>query len=204
MARDHPHVHADVVLTADALERLLLEKPQELRLQPRHHLADLVEEHRAAVGRLEQAALLLAGVGEGAALVTEQLAFEQGLRDRRARDVHERPVGPVAVEVQDLGGQVLARAAFAGEQHRGRWAGGHLAQQLLQAGHQRRLADDAVEAVGLRLTGAQAPHFAAQAGRLERAAHDRGDVVEVEGLVGEVVRARSSSPRRRSRRWRTR
>ena len=36
---------------ADALERLLLEEPQQLGLQRRHHLADFVEEHRAAVGR---------------------------------------------------------------------------------------------------------------------------------------------------------
>ena len=43
---------------ADALERLLLEEPQQLRLQRRHHLADFVEEHRAAVGRFEQPALL--------------------------------------------------------------------------------------------------------------------------------------------------
>ena len=34
-----------------------------------------------------------------------------------------------------------------------------------------------------------APHFAAQAGRFERLFDDRGDVVEVERLVGEVIRA---------------
>ena len=49
--RDHADVDADVGRAADALERLLLEKAQQLGLQRRHHLADLVEEHRAAVGR---------------------------------------------------------------------------------------------------------------------------------------------------------
>jgi hypothetical protein len=38
----------------------------------------------AAVGRFQQAALLLARVGERAALVTEQLAFQQLLGQRRA------------------------------------------------------------------------------------------------------------------------
>ena len=74
-------VDADVLRAADALERLLLEEAQQLGLQRRHHLADLVEEHRAAVGRLEQAALLLPRVGEGAALVAEELALEQRLRE---------------------------------------------------------------------------------------------------------------------------
>ena len=62
---------------ADAPEGLLLEEPQQLGLQRRRHLADLVEKHRAAVGLLEQAALLLPRVGERAALVAEQLALEQ-------------------------------------------------------------------------------------------------------------------------------
>ena len=55
------------------------------------HLADLVEEDGAAVGGLEQAALLLPRVGERAPLVAEQLALEQLLGQRRAGDVDERP-----------------------------------------------------------------------------------------------------------------
>ena len=46
-------------------------------------LADLVEEHRAAVGRLEQAGLAPDRAGEGAALVAEQLALEQRLATGR-------------------------------------------------------------------------------------------------------------------------
>ena len=76
---------------ADALEALLFEEAQQLGLQRRHHLADLVEEHRAAVGALEQPALLHPRIGERAALVAEQLALEQLLRQRRAGDVHEGP-----------------------------------------------------------------------------------------------------------------
>ena len=175
---------------ADALERLLLEKPQQLGLQPRHHLADLVEEHRAAVGHLEQAALLLARIGERAALVTEQLAFEQRLGQRRAGDVHERPGRAIARVVQDLRGEILAGAALAGQQHRRRRACRDLLEQCFQLRDRRAVADDAVEAVRLRLARAQRAHFAAQAGRFERLLDQQRDFIEVERLVRVVIGAR--------------
>ena len=77
---DNPDVDRDVVRAADTLERLFLEEAEELGLERRYHLADFVEEDRAAVGLLEQPALLLARVGERAALVAEQLALEQASR----------------------------------------------------------------------------------------------------------------------------
>ena len=55
-------------------------------------LADLVQEHRAALGGLEPALLLHDGAGERAALVAEQLALEQRLGDRRAVDGDKRPI----------------------------------------------------------------------------------------------------------------
>ena len=90
---DDADVDADVRRAADPLERLFLEKPQQLGLEQRHHLADFVEEQRAAVRHLDQAALLPVGAGERAPLVPEQLAFEQRLRKRRAGDIHERLAG---------------------------------------------------------------------------------------------------------------
>src|SRR5438067_12736656 len=52
---DDANVDADIRQTTDTLEGLLLEKPEELGLEARRHLADFVEKHRAAVGGLEQA-----------------------------------------------------------------------------------------------------------------------------------------------------
>ena len=49
--------------------------------------------------------------------------------------------------------------------------------------------DDVVEAERPRLLGAQLPDFPPQPRRLERARDGRHDVVKVEGLVGEVIRA---------------
>ena len=79
---DHPDIDADVGGAAHALEALLLEEAQQLGLQRRRHLADFVEEDRPAVGGFEQAPLLHPRVGEGPALVAEELALEQLLRQR--------------------------------------------------------------------------------------------------------------------------
>ena len=49
--RDDAHVDVEVARPADPPEGLLLEEAQELGLERRRHLADLVEEDRAAVGR---------------------------------------------------------------------------------------------------------------------------------------------------------
>jgi hypothetical protein len=69
-------------------------KPQQLRLQRRHHLPDLVEKDGAAVGRLQQAALLPIGTGERPPFVpksslsssvsgsAEQVMFMNGLAAR--------------------------------------------------------------------------------------------------------------------------
>ena len=87
---DDAHVHAQRAGAAEPLELVLLEHAQDLRLRARAHVADFVEEQRAAVGLLEAADALLVGAGEGALLVTEQLRLEQVLLERRAVDLDER------------------------------------------------------------------------------------------------------------------
>ena len=77
---------------ADALDSIRsCEHAQELRLQRERQLADLVEEERAAVRPARSSpAWRRDRAGERALLVTEQLALEQVLGDRRAVDVDER------------------------------------------------------------------------------------------------------------------
>ena len=75
---------------ADALEAPLLQHAQQLGLHRRRHVADLVEEERAAVGQLEPARALADGAGERPFLVAEQLALQQGLRQGGAVDGDER------------------------------------------------------------------------------------------------------------------
>ena len=52
---DDAHVAVDRAVAADALEAALLQDPQKLHLHLQRHVADLVEEQRAALGKLETA-----------------------------------------------------------------------------------------------------------------------------------------------------
>ena len=147
---DDAHVAAHRVVAADAIELAVGEHAQQARLQVERHVADLVEEERAAVGLLEAAAARGLRAGEGAALVAEQLGLEQVLRDRRGVDRDERAAGARAVLVQGVGDQLLAGARFAGDQHRD----DALAQPADGAEHvlhRRRLAEDLRHLRGRRL-----------------------------------------------------
>ena len=55
----------------------VLQHAQQLRLELGRHVADLVEEQRAAVGLHEEAPARRGGAGEGALHVAEQLALQQ-------------------------------------------------------------------------------------------------------------------------------
>ena len=78
-----PHVDADGLAAADPLELPLLQDAQQLDLRLERQLADLVEEQRPAVRQLEPPLAPLHGAGEGALLVTEQLALDQPRRRSR-------------------------------------------------------------------------------------------------------------------------
>ena len=75
---------------ADPGKLALLEHAQQLGLQLQRQIADLVQEHRALAGGFELAGAPLGRAGEGAALVAEQFALDQAVRDSRAVDRDER------------------------------------------------------------------------------------------------------------------
>ena len=83
--------------SADALELLLLQHAQQLRLQVEPHLGDFVEQQRAAVRALERALDALDRAGERALLVAEQRALDEAFGQRRAIQLDERAVAPVAL-----------------------------------------------------------------------------------------------------------
>ena len=174
---------------ADPPEALFLEEPEQLRLQPRRHLADFVQEDRSAVGRLEQSLLLHARVRERPALVSEQLALEELFRERRARDVHERLRRSVACVMNDLRDEILAGSALARQQDGRCRTHCNARDQMPQRKNRWRGPDDPLQAVWPRRIAAELPHLSPQPGRLQRALDRRRHVVEVERLVGEVVRA---------------
>ena len=144
--RHQPHVHLDRLRAAEALELLLLQHAQQLGLQLRGDVADLVEEQRPLVRQLEAADLLADGAGEGALLVAEQLALQQPRGDGRAVELDEGAALARAQLVQGAGDEFLARARFAADEHRG--AGGGDGLDLLQNPAQGgALADDLPEVV---------------------------------------------------------
>ena len=77
------HVHPHRRGAAEPVDLALLQRAQQLGLQPDVHLADLVEQQRAAIGRLELADAARDGAGERALLVAEQLATPAGSRGSR-------------------------------------------------------------------------------------------------------------------------
>ena len=82
----------------------------------------------AALGRFEIAELALLGSGEGAALVAEQLALEQGRRQRRAVEPDEGAAGARARSVDELGDHLFADSGLAEQEHGGRRRGDLLGQ----------------------------------------------------------------------------
>src|SRR4051812_42817336 len=70
---DEANIHRDLSGAAQAAKRLGLEHFEQLGLQLRGEVADLIEEDGAVIGDLEQPLLAVLRVGERAFLMTEQL-----------------------------------------------------------------------------------------------------------------------------------
>ena len=158
---------------------------QQLGLRQRRNLADLVEEQRAAVRRLEAALAPLDGAGEGAGLVPEQLGLEQRLGERGAVDGHEGAVAPRAAARGAAGHQLLAGAGLAGDQH-GRVALRDGVDASRGAGRWRRRADDPCRSPCREARRARSRALAPVVRRCSIATHPLHDLVEIERL-GEIV-----------------
>ncbi len=113
----HADIHTLGARGSDALEFPFLQHAQELHLNLRRQVTDLVEENRAAVGQLEPSLAHPHGAGERAFLVTEQLAFHQRRWERGAVDPDQRAGVAPAPLVQRPGEQLLARSGRAEQQH---------------------------------------------------------------------------------------
>jgi hypothetical protein len=80
--RDDADVDLDRHRAADAIEVLLFQRAQDLRLKRQGQIADLVEKQGAAMRELELPELAPGGAGERALLVSEELGLEQVLGNR--------------------------------------------------------------------------------------------------------------------------
>ena len=73
---DHAGIDGDRFFESDGSESALVERAQHLRLRLQTHVADFVEEERAAVGLLKLAVLIGGGSREGSATVSEEFALD--------------------------------------------------------------------------------------------------------------------------------
>src|SRR5688572_14810098 len=143
---DQPEVDVHEPVAADRPVLTLLQDAQQLGLEVRRHLADLIEQQRPAFRHLEETDLVGCGARERPLLVAEQLTLDQVLRNRRAVDLDERALDAVRVVVNRVGDQLLARAVLALDQDV-RVAGGHALDELEEILHLLALPDDVREAV---------------------------------------------------------
>jgi hypothetical protein len=116
---EDPDVDLHGARAADALELTVLEDAKKLRLEVQGELADLVQEERPAVGELEAAHAGGGRAREGALLVAEQLALDEGGRQGGTVDADQRARTPGAPVVDRPGQELLPRARLPKEQHRG-------------------------------------------------------------------------------------
>ena len=182
--RDHAHVGLEHTLVADAPEARLLEHAQQAGLELERHVADLVQEQRAALGQFEGAAAVAMGPGEGAAHVPEQLALDELGRNRAAIHHLERSARAFAQLVNRARRELLARARLADEHDRK--VGARDRRQILAGREQSlALADHGLER---RVSGAQRLDRGARAARRGRGARSLAAGprrARAQGLCGE-------------------
>ncbi len=185
------------LVSADPRELAALEDAEELALDLKRHVADLVEEEGAAVALLEAADALRHRPGEGALLVAEELALEEVARNRGAVDRDILRLGAARELVDRVRDDLLAHPALAGDEDGGVGAG-NAADELVDILHRGGTADDEVvgrlrrdDRVGLGAVLGH-PHLL---GRGEGAFGD-GAELEVHRLAAEARRRRrGASPR---------
>ena len=105
------------LVAAHRREALLVERAQNFGLRLQAHVADFIQEQRAAVGLLELAFLVGGGAGKRAFAMAEQLALDQVFRNGGAVHLDEHLVLAQAVRVDGVGHQFFAGARFAIDQH---------------------------------------------------------------------------------------
>ena len=120
---DETRIGAHGSRASEPFEFALLQDAQQFRLEFERNLADLVEKDGPPVGEFEAPNALREGSGEGAPLMTEELAFKQAGWNGGAVQFDERAVATRTQVVDGARDQFLARAGFAvNEDRRIRWA----------------------------------------------------------------------------------
>src|SRR5258705_2872856 len=110
---DDADVHAHGLIGADRFKALLFENAENFRLRAQAHVADFVQEKRAAVRRLKFSGFIFAGSGETALDVAKKLGFDELFRNCRAIHFDEGAFAAKARGVQRARNELFTGAAFA-------------------------------------------------------------------------------------------
>ena len=116
-SRDNARAQGALFGPAKPAEPPILEDPEQLGLKLQRQLSDFVEKNGPGTSYLEQTALEIPRVGESAGLVPEQLALEEGLRNRGAVDGNERLGGARARGVDTAREQLFSGPRLADEKN---------------------------------------------------------------------------------------
>src|SRR5580698_7664385 len=105
---DDADIDGDGIVTAYRNEALLLESAQNLGLRLEAHVADFVEEERAAIGSLKLALFVGRGAGKRRLAVSEEFAVNEVLGQGGAVDLDEGFVFAQALGVDGVGDKFFA------------------------------------------------------------------------------------------------
>ena len=136
MAATTRAVICDSPVAADSHHLPVFEHAKQLGLRGKRQLPDLVEEQCSVARGFERAAAQSIGAGKRAALVTEQLAFDQLFGQRRAVHGNQRRLRARPQSMQLARDEFLPRAALSDDQdpaRNGRDTGDRLAQRRMGA-----------------------------------------------------------------------
>src|SRR5205814_4799770 len=115
--RYQSHVSGQGLVRANPLESPLPQETEQLDLNRRVNLADLIEKQRAPLRLLGPSDPPLVRAGECALFVAEQFALEQFARQPGAMHRHQRRARAGTELVDGPGDQCLASAALAQDQY---------------------------------------------------------------------------------------
>src|SRR5258707_3502034 len=120
MGRGH-QADVDTVSPAAAqtLKLLLLQNPQQLRLQGQGNIPYFIQEQCPCIGHFEAANFLNDSPSERAFLVSEEFAFQQVKGNGRAIELYERTPASWADMVNRAGDQLLTPTGLSEYQHGG-------------------------------------------------------------------------------------
>ncbi len=142
--RGRDHAHVDVHARAGGTHSLnlaVLEEAEQDGLHLQAHFADFVQENGAVMRQLEAPWFVAIRTGEAASRVPEQFRFEQCVGECGAVHRDKGPSGARRACVNVLRDQILADAAFPGEEDLG-VARGHACSGGTQLPHRRTGTDD--------------------------------------------------------------